>query len=81
MKNIHSYTSMFLFLLFGFPAFSQNILSGKITDNISHASLNGASVYIPDLKLGAVTDADGKYTIKNVPRGTFLVVEIGRAHV
>ena len=74
MKNIHSYTCMFLFLLFGFPAFSQNILSGKITDNISHASLNGASVYIPDLKLGAVTDADGKYTIKNVPRGTFLVV-------
>ena len=61
------------FLVFN-SAFSQNVLSGKITDNTSHNALNGASVYIPDLKLGAVTDANGKYSIKDVPHGTYLVV-------
>lgn len=61
------------FLVFN-SAFSQNVLSGKITDNANHAALNGASVYIPDLKLGAVTDANGKYSIKDVPHGTYLVV-------
>jgi iron complex outermembrane receptor protein len=63
-----------LSLLIFNSAFSQNILRGKITDKLTHAALNGASVYIPDLKLGSVTDVNGKYTIKNVPHGTYLVV-------
>ena len=72
MKNIHLYTCIFLFLLIRMPVFSQNTLSGKITDNKSHAPINGASVYIPDLNLGAISGADGKYIIKNVPNGMFL---------
>lgn len=54
-------------------AFSQNKITGKITDQKNHLPLHGASVYIPDLKLGAITDADGKYVINNVPHGSYLV--------
>ncbi len=53
---------------------SQNVLSGKVSDHKSHASLQGVSVYIPDLRIGAVTDAEGKYSISNVPHGTYLEV-------
>ena len=62
-------------MLFAYStAFSQNILQGKITHNSNHAPIQGVSIYIPDLKLGAVTDVDGKYTINNIPHGTYLVV-------
>jgi iron complex outermembrane recepter protein len=54
--------------------YAQNKLSGKITDQKSHTPLQGVSVYIPDLKVGAVTDEAGKYSISNVPHGTYLEV-------
>jgi iron complex outermembrane receptor protein len=47
-------------------------LSGKITDT-SGAPLAGASVYITDLKKGAIADASGNYELKNIPSGTYLV--------
>ena len=74
MKNLHSYICIILFLSISSVAASQNMVSGRITDNTGHAPLHGASVYIPDLKLGAATDLDGKYTITNVPHGTYLLV-------
>lgn len=33
----------------------------------------GATVYFPDLKTGAATNPDGKYVVKNLPGGRFLV--------
>jgi len=48
-------------------------LSGIVTDAKTKLPLGGASVYIPDLKLGVVTDSLGKFTIKNLPTGTFLI--------
>jgi iron complex outermembrane recepter protein len=61
-----------LFLLFktGFPQVS---LSGKVTDKSSGEALFGATVYIPDLKTGAVTNEDGQYKIQNLPKGKFLI--------
>src|SRR5581483_2510036 len=35
--------------------------------------LPGVSVYIPDLKLGAVTDTGGYYRFNNLPSGSYLV--------
>ncbi len=80
MKSFYSFNYAVLFLLACTPVFSQNVLRGKITDNTNHALLNGAFVYIPDLKLGAVTDASGKYTLKNVPNGTYLTVASFSGH-
>lgn len=48
-------------------------LSGIVADAKTNTPLQGASVYIPDLKLGVVTDSLGKFTIKNLPTGTFLI--------
>jgi iron complex outermembrane receptor protein len=67
---------LFLFSLFFFIQFiaeAQISLSGKITEHKNQASLSGASVYIPDLKTGAVSKQDGSYEIKNIPNGTYLV--------
>lgn len=52
---------------------AQNSLTGKITDKNTQAPLLGALVYIPDLKQGTSTDANGNYTISNLPKGSFLV--------
>ncbi len=73
----HYYPKMFIILTCLFistSAFSQNSLTGKITSAKDSSALVGVTVYIPDLKLGAATDANGNYTIQNIPKGTFLAV-------
>ncbi|HEY9258619.1 TonB-dependent receptor [Chitinophaga sp.] len=50
-----------------------NSLSGKVVDKLSHTPLPGATVYLPDLRVGAAADAQGNYTIKNLPKGKYLV--------
>jgi iron complex outermembrane receptor protein len=51
-------------------------LSGKITEKANGSALSGATVYIPDLKSGTVTDSGGHYTLNDLPTGTYLV-EVG----
>ncbi len=74
MKNYRYCIYAILSVLISFPVFSQNMLTGKITDNSTHSPLKMASVYITDLKLGAITDAAGKYTINNIAQGTYLMI-------
>ena len=50
-----------------------NALTGKVVDKAAHTPLPGATVYFPDLHVGATADAQGNYTIKNLPKGRFLV--------
>lgn len=48
-------------------------LSGKITDKQTGELLPGVSIYIPELKTGAVSSADGMYKIENLPPSIVLV--------
>ncbi|HLF45087.1 MAG TPA: carboxypeptidase-like regulatory domain-containing protein, partial [Chitinophagaceae bacterium] len=48
-------------------------LSGKITDEVTGESLPGASIYIADIKVGAVADESGKYYFADIPNGHHLV--------
>lgn len=48
-------------------------LSGTITDKTDGKPIIGATVNIPDLRKGAITDVNGKYSFANVPKGVFLV--------
>ena len=73
------YLSFLFLLLIQFSFADANEMPGKLTltgivaDAKKNTPLAGASVYIPDLKLGVVTDSLGKFTIKNLPTGTFLI--------
>ncbi|EMR01724.1 catecholate siderophore receptor CirA [Cesiribacter andamanensis AMV16] len=46
-------------------------VKGQIFDGVSGQSLPGATVYLPQLLQGDVTDASGTFTISNVPAGTY----------
>jgi iron complex outermembrane recepter protein len=48
-------------------------LSGKISEKKDGSLLAGASVYISDLKIGAIADTSGYYVFKSLPSGTYLV--------
>ncbi len=65
--------ALFVFCLAAPLAFAQHALSGKVRDLKTAEALAGASVYIPDLKVGAIAEADGSYTVKNIPDGYYLV--------
>jgi iron complex outermembrane receptor protein len=48
-------------------------LTGTVTDKKDGSPLIGAVINIPDLKTGAATDINGKFTINRVPSGVYLV--------
>src|SRR5450631_2963665 len=74
MKHISKYIFFLsIFILSQFIGKAQISLNGKITDSKDNSALNGASIYIPDIKTGAVSKPDGSYEIKNIPNGTYLV--------
>lgn len=47
--------------------------SGTITDAKTGAPVEGASIYLSDIKSGTASDASGKFIIKNIPPGRHLV--------
>lgn len=53
--------------------YAQNSLSGKIVDENTGEAIIGASLYISELKRGAVSDTDGSYMVTNLPKGNFTV--------
>lgn len=50
----------------------QNSIHGIVTDAISNKPLSGATVSIPELKSGTVSDAAGRYRLDQIPGGDFL---------
>lgn len=48
-------------------------LSGKITDKTTGEPIPGATLYVPDLKTGAISAADGTYKIENLPQTKILL--------
>lgn len=71
MKRI--FISIIYILFINACAFAQTTLTGKVTDKTTGESLTGVIIYIPDLETGATTNANGEYTIPNLPKGKFLV--------
>lgn len=65
---------IYLFLsLIPLTVLGQNSLWGRVTDQASQEPLVGATIYLPDLRQGASTNAQGEYQIHNLPKGRFLV--------
>jgi iron complex outermembrane recepter protein len=54
-------------------AYVKGNLSGKITDAKTGLPLSDVTVYIADARTGTVSDANGMYSIRNIPEGKHLV--------
>ena len=68
------YVILLLTLIFSIYGFSQNgNIQGIITDD-NGITVPGATVLIEQLKKGAVSDFDGKFTIVDVPEGSFTLL-------
>ncbi|HVW13471.1 MAG TPA: TonB-dependent receptor [Mucilaginibacter sp.] len=48
-------------------------LSGTVTDKADGKPIPGATISIPDLRTGTVTDVNGKYLLTKLPKGVYLV--------
>ena len=64
-----------LFLLTGtvYAINTKTSLTGQITDKKTGEPMPGVSVYLPDLKTGAVSNQSGEYIIDNLPDKTVLI--------
>lgn len=71
VTSLLTFTSGFASIMNGDDA--GNSLKGTVTDKSSHSPLPGATIYLPDLHIGASANAQGEYEIKNLPKGKFLV--------
>ncbi|MGI6573265.1 MAG: carboxypeptidase-like regulatory domain-containing protein [Fermentimonas sp.] len=47
---------------------AQNQIKGKVTD-VNNEPLIGASVFLPELNKGTITNQAGEYLISNIPNG------------
>jgi iron complex outermembrane receptor protein len=48
-------------------------LTGTVTDKADGKPIIGASVNIPDLRTGSITDVNGHFVLNNLPKGIYLV--------
>ena len=54
-------------------AFAQYKISGVVRDFTTKETLPGVTVYISDIKRGAVTGVDGNFEIPNLRKGSYLL--------
>ena len=64
-----------LLLALAAPVLAQNTghLTGRVTDAHTGETLVGATVFLPEIQRGAVTNQDGNYLIGGVPVGVYVV--------
>ncbi|SMO65674.1 TonB-linked outer membrane protein, SusC/RagA family [Saccharicrinis carchari] len=60
-------------LLFSVAGYGQKTISGKVTEEGSNLPLPGVSILIEGTHVGAITDMDGNYQLKNIPDDALLV--------
>jgi iron complex outermembrane recepter protein len=66
--------SLFIRYAYATPSeLSKTSLSGKVTEEQTGEPIAGVIIYLPDLKVGAITDLVGHYQIDNLPQTTVLI--------
>jgi iron complex outermembrane receptor protein len=69
MKNL----LMAIAMVFSYyMAIGQQSITGKVVDE-NYQILSGASIFLPELNKGEISDIDGTYLIKNLPEGRFRI--------
>lgn len=67
--------TLVLCILFGVPAWAADVgsVTGRVVDKKTGHAIPFASVTIPEVKRGGLTDSEGQYTVSSVPVGTWEV--------
>ena len=76
MKKLQKLAVLLLLTLCAIPGFAleTTMVKGKVLDYSSRQPLPGATISIPDLRISAVSNAQGEFTFNNAPdHGRFLV--------
>lgn len=76
MKKLQLIGLVIIYTLLSSTAFATAFkdITGKVIDASNNQALPGATIYIPDLKVTAVTNNDGEFTINNLPsKGSYLM--------
>lgn len=76
MKKIQLLLIVLIYTLCSTSGFAAELaeFKGKVTDAATQAPLAGATIYISDLKAVTTTNANGEFTLRNIPsRGRFLM--------
>jgi len=74
MKFIVFFFISFISLSIAAKSFSGNkFISGKILDKSTGRPIPMASIFIPDLKIGTLSDLNGHYILDKLPRGEYLI--------
>lgn len=55
------------------PLWAQLTFSGKVMEASNGRSLQGASVRLEGTTIGTATDRDGRFVLKNVPEGEYVL--------
>lgn len=73
-KTMKQFSVLMLLVLFTLPGFAGMVtLSGYLKDKASGEALIGATVYIPQLKTGVVSNPYGFYSV-TVPQGSYSII-------
>ncbi len=68
------FTKFFVLLFISFPLLaSGGSIKGKVTDKATKEALIGANVVVQSKQIGAASDINGFYIIKNIPAGTYTI--------
>lgn len=66
------YKILLITLFSVFSAYSQNVLTGTITDTHGEGIV-GAAIFIKKIEKGTTTNIEGKYELKNLEKATYLI--------
>jgi hypothetical protein len=62
---------LILFILIGYFAGGQNVVSGVITDETTGEPIAFANVFFANTRIGVSSDVDGKFTLEGFPSGKY----------
>lgn len=74
MERLRSYLPLFVLILMPIGLIAQGSVTGTVSDAETGRGLAGANVVVEGTVLGAAADANGQFTISDVPAGTYTVM-------
>ena len=70
---MNKFIHIIIFLIFTNNLFAQNQVSGIIKNKITSETIPGVNIYIPEIQKGTISNENGFYSIKNLPKGKFKI--------